>query len=189
MIDAKAMSLRELVDQADRIVVGNVEAIETSSAQLSESGESASAMVREVTIRVGQALKGSVAVGQQIKVRQLASLGAPLATGETVMWFLPADSSLGLTQPLGMDSGDFRVDLKDPAKPAVNLRQNEGLWEDSLWAGDGFERARVLGEATAALKLSQVARTRIDNAGRQDPRPAGVPLDLLVSATLSQVKR
>ncbi|HEU4891702.1 MAG TPA: hypothetical protein VFT47_09130 [Vicinamibacterales bacterium] len=156
MVDAKAMTLSELVETADRIFVGTVERVTAATAGLTQAGRSTNASIRIVEIRIDRALMGPLTVGQRLEVRQLASLSAPLNAGETVMWFLPADSALGLTQPLGIYSGDFRINMNDPARPAVNLRQNEGLWRDSP---------------------------------TRSPAPASVPLDLLVSATLSHVKR
>ena len=100
---------------------------------------------------------------------------------------LAGDSELGLTQPLGVFSGDFRISTEDGGnKRAVNLYSNEGLWKDSLWSGDsGFDKNTVL----AAARRMSTAESRvntIERAGETGSSKDGIPLELLVSATVTK---
>jgi hypothetical protein len=187
MIDAKVVSLQELIKDADRIVHGTVEKVEDKTVTLTEGGQSGPVSVREVTIKVERAMKGNVTDGQSLVVRMDPTLSSPLQQGETIVWYLSADSPLGLTQPVGVFSGDFRVDMKDPERKAINLKQNAGLWEGQLW-DEGFESARVQQEAATTLKLPASRRGQLAKVGSETPAITGVPLDFLVSTTLSKVK-
>jgi hypothetical protein len=187
ILDTKPETLANLIAAADRIVQGKVEKVEDKTVTLTEKGQSAPGLVREVTLKVERAMKGNVTDGQTLVIRMEPSLSSPLEPGETVVWYLSPDSELGLTQPVGVHSGDFRINMEDPEKKAINLKHNAGLWEGQLW-DEGFESARVQSEAATTLKLPPSRRGQLAKVGSETPATTGVPLDFLVSTTLSKVK-
>jgi hypothetical protein len=156
--------------------------------ELVEGSDKAQAVVRVVTIQIEDGIKNAT-TGQDVEIRQLASVSAPLAEGEEVLWFLPRDSTLGLAQPLGVYSGDFRIEGEGASRVVNNLRGNAGLWDGSLWAGDGFDRSRVLDTAAKTMSLPPARVSTIDRAATLGPDNRDIPLDLLLAATKSRVQR
>lgn len=185
-MDARSLKLQQLVEEADRIFRGKVVSVEEQTAVLAQGDDRVEALVREVTIAVDEGLK-NVKAGDRLVVKQLVSVSAPLQAGEEVFWFLAEDSELGLTQPLGVYSGDFRIQDSGAGKVANNLRGNAGLWEDSLWTGDGFVRQDVL-RAARTLEWSAARVESIEKQAVQRPDNRGISLDLLVAATRSLIK-
>jgi hypothetical protein len=188
LVDAKSLSLDELVRRADRIFRGRVRRIEEKNVTLTEGDEKVEALVRDVTIAVEEGLKNAT-TGEEIVIRQLMSVSAPLTANDEVLWYLAKNSSLGLTQPLGVYSGDFRIQGPDSAKTVNNLRGNAGLWDGSLWTGDGFNRTRVLDTALKNMSLPAARVSTIDKAASVDPDNRDIPLDLLIAATKSRIVR
>jgi hypothetical protein len=187
MVDAKALTLSQLAESAERIFVGTIKAVETKSVTLTESGRSIEGEVRDVSIAIDEGIKG-VAGGQLITVRQLVSASASVAVGEQVMWFLPPPSHLGLSQPLGVFSGDFRIEVTPAGNRVVqNLRGNAGLWSGSVW-DEGFNRDQVL-LAARSRDLPQARVQAMEVAAARDPAEQGVPLDLLLFLTRNVVKQ
>jgi hypothetical protein len=186
MVDAKPLSLNAMVQRAERILVGTVKDIRIANEQLSEQGQTETAEVRTVTVDVTEGIKG-VETGATLVVKQLNAVSAPLVQGEQVMWFLPAPSNLGLTQPLGVYSGDFRVEQTPSGRLVQNLRANEGLWVGQVW-DDGFNRSDVMA-AARIQKLPEARIQALEKAGSADPAEQRVPLDLLVVLTRSVVKQ
>jgi len=187
LIDAKSLSLQQLIQSADRIFVGVVKDVQTRTVRLTEGDESTDAEVRHVTIEVKDGLK-NMKTGELLTVKQLEAVSAPLHSGEEVVWFLAKDSQLGLTQPLGVSSGDFRIQTTaSGARFVNNLRGNAGLWEGDLFQGDGFRRGEVI-QAAKTMKLPQARITAIENRAVRDPEQAQISLDLLLAATKSSIK-
>lgn len=187
MIDAKALSLREMTDAADRIFVGTVKEVQVKSVTLTEADQSVEAEVRDVVIVVDEGIKGAT-TGETITVRQLLAASSDLRPDEQVMWFLPRPSHLGLLQPLGVFSGDFRVaSTPDGERMVQNLRGNAGLWTGSAW-DQGFSRDQVLVEARD-LKMPQSRMDAMVSAAVADPTRRQVPLDLLLLLTRNIVKQ
>jgi hypothetical protein len=186
MVDAKPVPLNELVEKADRIFVGVVQAIDERTEPLSEQGQTVNAEVRDVTILVSNGVK-NVTTGETIKVRQLASVSSPLSPGEEILWFLAPPSQLGLTQPLGVYSGDFRIESTPAGNRVVeNLRGNDGLWNNSAFDSE-FSRAEVMVEARQ-LKLTEARIQALVKVASSDPADQAVPLDLLLVLTRSAIK-
>lgn len=187
MIDAKALSLREMTIEAERIFVGTVKEMQVKTVTLTEAERSVDADVRDVVIAVDEGIKGTT-TGETITVRQLMSASSALRTGEQVMWFLPKPSHLGLLQPLGVFSGDFRVaSTTEGEKLVQNLRGNAGLWTGSAW-DEGFSRDKALVEARDR-KLPQARMEAMVSAANLDPTRRQVPLELLLLLTKNIVKQ
>ena len=187
LIDAKNLKLEYLVARADRIFVGVVKSVDTRMLPLHEGEDRTDAEIREVTFMVRDGIKNTK-TGEEVVVRQLLAVSAPLKVGDEVVWFLAKESALGLTQPLGVYSGDFRVQPADGGPPVVNnLRGNAGLWTGNLFQDDGFERAEVL-EAARAMNLPKARIDAITRRAVREPERQSIPLDLLLAATKSQVK-
>ena len=185
LVDAKVMSLQELIQNAHQIFVGRVEKVDETDVSV---GEGVSAKGRLVTISVEEALKGPVTNGQSVTVKQLLSISAPLKTGEKILWFLPQATASGLLQPLGIYSGDFRINTEQPDAPATNLKLNAGLWDGSLWQGDGFDQASVMAEGRR-LGMSNAQVQGLARAAAAGPEATTVPLSLLVAAIRSEARQ
>jgi hypothetical protein len=187
MIDAKPLSLQEMAQSADRIVVAVVKRVEARPEQVSEGSHATTAEIRTVTLEVNDGIKGAKA-GATIIIRQLVEVSSPIEVGDEVLWFLSPNSKLGLTQPLGVFSGDFRIETTPTGRVVANLRGNEGLWEGSLWSGDGFDRSLVLREAQL-MKVSSSQLAMLERTAAQNPDDTRIPLELVVAATRSQTNR
>ena len=187
MIEAKPLSLSELVKRAEQILLGTVKDVQQKSVELSDQGRTTNAQVRDVTIAVTEGIK-NVKTGDTVVIRQLVAVSSPLNVGEEVMWFLAPASRLGLTQPLGVFSGDFRIEATPTgARVVQNLRGNEGLWDQSVW-DEGFSRAAVLSQAKER-KMPSARIQALEAAAAKDPAEREVPLDLLLLLTRSVVKQ
>jgi hypothetical protein len=182
-VDVKALSLEQLIERAHRIFVGRIDMVEEQDVPLPDG---AFARGRLVKIAVQQALKGPVTVGEQLTLRQILSISAPLKAGETILWFLPQEGKSGLVQPLGIYSGDFRIDIAKQDAPATNLKLNQGLWSTTL-AAEGFRTSELVAEAKQ-LKLSSAAVSRMTRAAEEKPAPDAVPVALLIAAIRSKAK-
>jgi hypothetical protein len=189
IVDAKALTLRELVQNADRIVQGVVLSTEITNQTIAQGAATSPLAVREVRLRLSQVLKGEgLQPGGELVVRQMAEASSPLRVGQEVLWYLSPNSSLGLTQPLGVYSGDFRLTDGPSGKQATNLRGNEGLWLNSLWTGtDSFNRTAVI-ETARQLKFPSNRIRALENVGAADDSPRSVPLELLLAATTTAVR-
>jgi hypothetical protein len=183
LVDAKTLSLDELISRAHRIFVGRIDTIEEQNVVLPEGS---TAKGRVVIITVEESLKGPVTAGQPLTIKQLLSISAPLKAGEKILWFLPQEGASGLVQPLGIYSGDFRIDTQRQDAPATNLKLNQGLWHTTL-AAEGFDRALILAEAKN-LKMSPAAVSRMAKAFEEKPQADAVPLSLLIAAIRSKAK-
>lgn len=187
-VSADALTLQQLITEAHTIVLGTVKSIDSTTIRLKSETTTSDLPVRVVTLSVTQALKGPVTNGGTLVVRQSAAESAPLAVGDEVLWYLDEPSEIGLTQPLGFYSGDFRVSAVNDQRQAMNLRGNAQLWEGSLW--NGAESVNQNAWMTSARELGipaarEAAMIKIGSA----PPSAQLPLDLLLGATASQVRR
>jgi hypothetical protein len=180
--DVKTLSLDELIARAHRIFVGRIDTIEPQDVPLAGG---ATEKGRVVTIAVEQSLKGPVTAGESLTIRQTLRLSSPLKPGEKILWFLPQEGKSGLVQPLGIYSGDFRIDTEKQDTPATNLKMNQGLWQTTL-AAEGFRTSDLVAEAKQ-LKLTSAALSRMTKAAEK-PSADAVPLSLLIAAIRSKAK-
>jgi hypothetical protein len=123
-------NLDYLVQNARTIVRGNV-----ASVVLESHPQFSNLQTVVVTIQVAKTLKGTAA--PTVTFRQYVwnandAVGADgYQKAEEVLLFLNAESAYGLTSPVGMEQGLFRV-VRDSKgnKFAVNGRRNVGLFTD-----------------------------------------------------------
>lgn len=117
----------ELARRADRIFAGEVLSVERAV-------DASHFRVMIVTVRVTEGIKNTYA-GEIVVFKQIDEMipGWPhYQAGEQVMLFLTPVSRLGLTMPVGLGQGSFRVerDLLEREK-VVNDFDNEGLFRFS----------------------------------------------------------
>jgi hypothetical protein len=174
------VSLKAMVGQADRIFIGEVRDVTTEPQEVPGVGKKVA--IRTVTFKIQQVLKdntGKLKVGESYQVRQLPEVSREVKKGETLLWYLaPTHPETGLTQPVGVDSGHFR--LVGEGKRAINLKGNKDLLDVSdmkkeraavLDFVDGKKHAQV-DEEIGRLKAAQFAKPGHD-----------ISLDLLVGRT------
>jgi len=144
------LNLEDLVVRAERIYRGTVVKIEPGSKQIG-GGE---IPTLTYTIRVDEAFKGSFEVrkGRQMEIlttlgkqppvtvgksRRLVSLlGMPqMEVGGTYLLFATARSAVGLSAPVGLGQGCFRVHPKNGGETAENEFANTGLFRGMEVAG------------------------------------------------------
>jgi hypothetical protein len=134
------MTLRDLVARGDRIVRGTVLAADEGT--LSAGG--GNIPIVTYRIRVDEALKGSVASGEVIEVRLLASMkqasiGAlrraavlrdlpRFAVGRDYLFVLTRPSQIGLSTTVGLGQGLFELRGRPGQEQAVNEANNLGLF-------------------------------------------------------------
>ena len=131
----RPVNLDQMVHEADRVIVGRVLAAE-------DTFDQKRLPITVYRIRVEDAIKGEV--GTTLEIRQLGHRskqpnpetgrifhipGMPLyAPGESVLLLLNQDSRLGLTSPVGMMQGSFRLTKdKGGRELALNGVGNRGL--------------------------------------------------------------
>ncbi len=188
MIEARPVSLREMVAKADRILIGQVE--NSYADQKKVPGVESPILVQFVTFHVFKVLKApkdleDLREGRSYTIRQLAELSRPVNKGEMLLWYLAPDSELGLTQPIGIQSGDFR--LVNNGKAAINLKANERLMDIETVQEEKAQLASQFPADQRAQFLAQVDKW-IKSA---ETRPTGqpVPLDLLIARTQQLASR
>ena len=186
MVAAEPITLKEMIERSRTIVQGTVRSIERATIDLRDGDRTVTIPVRHVEISIVRALKGDgVQNGGVLRVTQSDAESSPLAVGEEVLWYLPAPSRLGLVQPIGLYSGDFRITGPALAKRATNLHGNDGLWTDSAWQGtDSFDRTRVMA-AAQQMDLPAASMNEILEVGTAARPPGAVPLNMLLSITSS----
>lgn len=190
VVEAKTVSISELVNSADRIFVGEVAKI--AEVPLNLPSGPGSIQVEEVTLNVKQVLKSpppqkgssnELAENQPYVVRRAPGLTRAVKVGETVLWYLAKESNIGLSAPVGVASGDFMITSNGGA---INQKANAGL----------FQPADVTTLATAASRLSVVIPGEQEKANfvaatgersrvlaRTSAAGQPLPLDGLVSTT------
>jgi hypothetical protein len=133
------MTLRDLVARGDRIVRGTVVAADEGT--LSAGGGNIPIVTYQ--IRVDEALKGSVAGGEVIEVRLLASPKQAangrlrraailrdlprFAVGRDYLFVLTRPSQIGLSTTVGLGQGLFELRGRPGQEQAVNAANNLGL--------------------------------------------------------------
>jgi hypothetical protein len=122
------VSLEELSQRAGKVFSGRCVATETVF------DESLGMKITQVTFEVDRVVKGEA--DSTVTIRMLGEdSGVPglprFETGEDVILFLYDDSRLGLTSPVGMLQGKFRVHTdKNGEKLATNGTGNRGLFQN-----------------------------------------------------------
>jgi hypothetical protein len=183
-VETVPVPLERMVTAADRIFLGSVEDVKVAKEPLKNSDVTAE--VQRVVFRVERVLKApandaALKPGQQYTVRQLASVARPVKVGQRLLWYLAPDSQLGLTQPVGIESGHFRIFESGGKSLAVNLKSNQELLntktvktEITNLAQNVNPDKRQVFELQARQYLANVERTG-------EGRPA--PLDLILAKT------
>lgn len=142
----KTYNLEEMVAASERIFVGRL--IETEEDYLDARGGIIPVTI--YTFAVDEALEG--AIGNTLTIRQVghrsrrSNLFGPntpqYKEGEVLMIFLAEESEIGLTSPIGLGQGAFRVKTDHGVKiSVVNSRGNQGLLEGSARI-DAYLRAK-----------------------------------------------
>jgi hypothetical protein len=134
------MTLRDLVVRGDRIVRGTVVAADEGTV----SAGGGNIPIVAYRIRVDEALKGSVAGGDVIEVRMLASMKQAssgslrratvlrdlprFAVGRNYLFVLTRPSRIGLSTTVGLGQGLFELRGRPGQEQAVNEANNLGLF-------------------------------------------------------------
>jgi hypothetical protein len=193
LVETTPMTLKELTEEADKIFRGKVAKVETQQFELTgHGGKKTKVAGRVITFDVEQRLKGDVAVGHPLQVRQVSTAYSPLKVGDEVLWYLDKPGPLGFTAPLGVYSANFKIkaDPQHPqAKVVVNLANNIGLWSshqplfDSTQRIDKSEFAKSLESKRATLTSERAEK--IMQVASEPNRPGPLPLELVESGTES----
>lgn len=123
-------SLDEMVVHADRIVQAQV-----VSTHVEPHPRFHHLNTVVVTLRVEDTLKGKPATTLQFR-QYLSGWGrgeevARYENGEDILLLLHPDSRYGLTSPVGLDAGRFRLQQQDGQTVATNGRDNVGLFRST----------------------------------------------------------
>ncbi len=129
-------NLEQMCERADRIFVGKVMSVQEE--YISAAGGTLPVTV--YSFEVEETFKGSV--GSTLMIRQVGHRSDPSSLfgkglpvydkGQVLMLFLHGDSQIGLTSPVGLGQGAFRVKMDGPSKVSVrNSRGNQHLLEGS----------------------------------------------------------
>lgn len=181
-LETRPVSHDRLIKLANRAFVGLVQRIEVKNEPI---GGGPQAAVRTIEFLIEQVLfdeTRELQVGQPYRVRSLAMGSREVKQGEKVLWFLAPNSELGLTQPVGIDSGDFRfLESGD----VVNLKQNQNLLNPREVQNQAAALDDSLPEAANRPEFHQ----KLNNwAVRAAARPSGgpglaVPYELMFART------
>jgi hypothetical protein len=139
--------------------------------------------VRFVTFKIEKVVTDNTKTlkeGSTFTVKQLPEVSRPVKEGETLLWYLaPSDPDWELTQPVGVDSGHFKI--TDKGNRVINLKGNKDLMnvpkvkekvDDILkHVTDEKKRERLKGE------IMSWSKDRFKKPGKS------VPLDLLIART------
>jgi hypothetical protein len=187
-VHASPVPLVELVREADRIFVGEVQKI--APARL-EDPALRNLPVEKVSFDVHKVLKGDSK--KSLSILQAASIGVfRVKTGRLLIYLSP-NSKAGLTQPIGISSGYFRL-RPDPSRKgksvAVNLLGNEGLWGEAKWlVGDEAAALKALQKELSLLDLTAQEQKLLTEATMRPEQPGPLPEELLIAATRALVGR
>jgi len=158
-LQAIKMNMERMAKQSGRIVEGVV----SSSSESSIIGPGGKQVpVMEYTLSVSTSLKGKADGALVVRHIKLPGMsGFPTyKTGEHLILFLTQESPIGLSAPVGLMQGVFRVqaDKKGESVRVVNGINNAGLFEgmDNNGSGkvkgiksSGMGRSKAVGQASA----------------------------------------
>lgn len=176
------ISLQDLVSQADRIFIGTVE---STSPEEKVLGDGSKLSVTKTVFRISHGLKGVVPM--RLTVYQYRPFAFPLAKGQEVLWFLPAESAHGLARPHPCGAMTITYDQKSSIKRKMVISNlgNVGLWpsKQPIWTKN-FKRANLLEQ----LKLETPKRAENLMKLADAPfLPQGLPLELMIAAIKTYV--
>jgi hypothetical protein len=183
---APPLSLEQLVGYSEKIVLGKVTEQSITTKVLSDGKNEVSTPVYQIQLYLEEVLKGSAKPGETLTVLQWANIAQPVKEGDELLLYLPPASRLGLSSPVGIYSGQFKITrTKDgkEEKQATNLNNNMGLWSDrkSLYASTPKVSFDILGTRLSE-KGSEVRAQAIDEASKPN-KPGPLSVDLITSAT------
>jgi hypothetical protein len=189
VVHARALTLEEMSEEADRIFIGTVDEVSSRKVEVRDGNDIANVVVQEVAFKVEEPIKGNFQDGA-LRIRQLATLAQPFKKGEEVMLYLASESKLGLTAPLGVYSGHFKIKTakdaqgNDIGKVAINLKANEGLWprDTTLLAAEQADWRNAFQEKVNETSQGDEAQ-RVFQAASQPNKKGPLPLNLLKAAT------
>jgi hypothetical protein len=158
-------NLNQLVDNAQTIVRGSI-----VSAVVQPHPHFANLQTVAVTIAVAKTLKGQAV--PTLTFRQFVWDANDLRNGggyhksEELLLFLNATSTYGLTSPVGMDQGHFRIFRDNKGnRTAVNGRGNVGLFSEVLTTSTSrgatisAQARAMLGKNAGPVSLSTLEQT------------------------------
>ena len=167
----RPVNVEEMTDRADRIF--SARCVDVDVRQDPDLGLA----VTWVTLEVDRAVKGDL--GRTVTLKLLhGPAAARFQPGEEVILFLHGESSLGLTSPVGLGQGRFRIlEDKHGRRIAVNGLANRGLFR-GLSAGaerrleGGHARWRDRGIPAEALLglVESLGRGAPAAPGPEEPR-------------------
>lgn len=131
----RALDLQQLTDQAGTIFYGRCVHVE-------ETHDAATGLpILEATFAVDRAVKGDVSRTHVIRMLRSEQAGAPsFRPGEQVVLFLYAESTLGLSSPVGFGQGKFTVSPDKSGRPvAIHAFRSEVLERDLARRLDGSD--------------------------------------------------
>lgn len=174
-------SAKEIYDSTNRAVLGLVKSTRPGR-YIEHIGTGVVELdVRETVIEVKRmfAKDPDVKPGQLLTIRELSDFTAPLAEGETVMWFLASAGGDSFDSPVLGRAGDFRV-TKTPEGQlvAVNGLFNRGFWRPDRSFWHSFDES-FTSLVKKHLPSSDAARVRkaVDKGCEGKP----VPIELLIA--------
>lgn len=205
MVHTRVLSLDELTHDSKTIFLGMVTKVGTEDLQL---GDGISEKIRLVTFKLIEVYRGDIKAGDTAQFRLSPLLSTPIKPGERLLWYLPEESRLGLTAPIGLHSGYFKIQdqkLARPADPnkkeqveskkkeggasrlialAINLKNNAGLFPRG---GPAFTETEVR-VASDSMPEIQDSQELLQDYAKGSGRPRPIPLQLLIAATKSRLK-
>jgi hypothetical protein len=118
----RPMNLEKMTQRATTIFAGVCTGVET------QHDATLGRPVARVSFRVDQVVKGAAAATLTIRLLGNAAGVPRFREGEETVLFLYGESALGLTSPVGLGQGKFRVvEDKSGRKIAINEFGNDGL--------------------------------------------------------------
>jgi len=176
-------------EAADKIFIGTVVEVVEKLIKVKQGEKQASISVQEITFKTTEKLKGEWE-GDTLSIRQARTFAQPVKKGEEVLMYLASESDLGLTAPLGLYSGHFKIRPRKSSsgevlgKVAINLKSNEGLWQQkaALIAGEQPNWQKSFqSHVRETAKPSEA--NRVFQAAALPNRRGPLPLTLITAAT------
>jgi hypothetical protein len=181
---APPLSLEQLVQASQKIVLGRVEHQSVIVKILSDGKAEVPTPVYEIKLDVEEVLKGPVKPGETLTITQWANIAQQVKEGDELLLYLPPESRLGLASPVGIYSGQFKVIRSGKDKQqAVNLNNNVGLWSDksSLYASTPKISTETIGQTLSSRDFE--VRAQVFDEASKPNTPGPLSVDLLKSAT------